>query len=106
MAISKKGLRKIEVNGEIFFWKIKKKVSWDEKHCALISIPIFHESEGQLLSITLGFTRGYFKPNEFLITPKMISNSIVKALDVGWKFKEQGKPFELDCSDVVELNQD
>ncbi len=32
MALSKKGFRKIIVDGNEFLWKVRKKVSWEEIH--------------------------------------------------------------------------
>jgi hypothetical protein len=57
MAISKKGLRKIQVEGENFYWRVRKKISHDEYHNDQLGIPIQHESEGQLLIAYIGYCR-------------------------------------------------
>ncbi|MCT2406914.1 hypothetical protein NZD88_05025 [Chryseobacterium antibioticum] len=57
MALAKKGLRKIVIDDQVFYWKIRKIVSHNEKHNEYYGIPVQHESEGQLLLIYTGFCR-------------------------------------------------
>ncbi|GEM_PF-3894065 len=40
MAISKKGLRKIQVLNKDFYWRVRKKISHDESHNEQLGIPI------------------------------------------------------------------
>jgi len=101
MAIPKKGFRKITIDGHEFLWKVRKKISWNEIHDAPLGIPIQHINGGQLLIITIGFSRSYFqKNNEFQIKPSLIEKCIRKAIKLGWKYNENGKQFELDCIDI------
>ena len=94
MAISKKGLRKIEVLNEDFFWRVRKKISHDEAHNEQLGIPIQHESGGQLLIVYIGFGRSKDYGRESLesITPSIIKDCILKAIELGWKFNEKERP--------------
>ncbi len=102
MALPKKGLRKITIDDNQFVWKVRKKISWEEKHDGQLGIPIQHIDGGQMLIVYVGFSRSYFSENnEFAITPVLIAKSIRKAIDLGWKYKDKGQVFILDCSDLV-----
>lgn len=106
MALPKKGFRKISVNGEQFLWKIRKKISWEEIHDGQLKIPIQHVSGGQLLYLTIGYSRSYFAEiNEFNITPSMIELCIKKAILDGWNFNSKGKVFELNCTELLKSNK-
>lgn len=103
MALAKKGFRKIMVDETEFLWKVRKKVSWNEIHNGQLGIPIQHLNGGQLLVITVGFSRSYFEMNnEFPITPHLIERCIKKAITEGWKYSAAGQTFELDCSELIE----
>ncbi len=97
MAISKKGLRKIQVSGEEFYWKVRKKISHDEAHNDQLGIPIQHKSEGQLLMVYVGYCRSEDYGREPLksITPSIIKECIMTAIELGWKYDEKGKPVSL-----------
>ena len=107
MTIPKKGFRKINVDENQFLWKVRKKISWDEKHNAELGIPIQHVNGGQILIINIGYSRSYFEiNNEFPITPLLINKCIQKGIKSGWNYNEAGKPLEIDCNDIVnELNR-
>lgn len=98
MAISSKGMRKITVNGEVFLWKIRHKMSHEEDHNDQYAIPVQHPSGGQLLFVFVGFSRawgGYINNSPESVTPKMIQPLIEEAMKLGWKFNEPGKPIAL-----------
>ena len=97
MAISKKGFRKIDVNGETFFWKVRKKISHDEAHNDQYGVPIQHQSEGQLLIAYVGFCRseGYGRESVNSVTPSIVKSCILEAIGLGWKFDISGKPISL-----------
>ena len=98
MAISLKGMRKITVNGEVFLWKIRKKVSHEEDHNTQIPIPVQHISGGQVLFVFVGFTRaygGYINNSPKSVTPKMIEPLIREGIQLGWKYNEPGNPIAL-----------
>lgn len=97
MAISKKGFRKIDVDGETFYWKIRKKISHEEAHNDQYGVPIQHQSEGQLLIAYVGFCRseGYGRQSVNSVTPSVIKRSILEAIGLGWKFDIPGKPISL-----------
>ena len=102
MSVPKKGFRKITFNGEVFLWKVRKKVSWEEIHNGLLGIPIQHVHGGALLVVTTGYSRSYFEENnEFSITPILIEKCIDKAIKSGWDYSKNGPKYELDCSELV-----
>jgi hypothetical protein len=101
MAISKKGFRKIEVNEHLFLWKVRKKISWEEKHNAPLKIPIQYINGGQLLIATVAFSRsGYGQYTLDAITPELIRKCILKAIKSGWSFDKEGKALDLDCQEL------
>ncbi len=103
MGIPKKGFRKITVDENQFLWKVRKKISWDEIHNGFLGIPIQHFDGGQLLVVTVGFSRSYFEENnEFPITPALIEKCIKHGIESGWKYNEDGKPLELNCSELLD----
>lgn len=96
MAIAKKGLRKIVVAHEIFYWKIRKKISHNEKHNIEYEIPVQHENEGQILLINVGFYRSVPYGRESMeITPNLIESKILEAIEAGWEYHKPGKPVKL-----------
>lgn len=96
MAIAKKGLRKIIVDDDIFYWKIRKKISHNEKHDIEYEIPVQHENDGQILLINIGFCRSESYGRESMeITPSLIKSKIAEAIELGWKYHKQGKPIKL-----------
>jgi hypothetical protein len=104
MALPKKGFRKITVDGNQFLWRVRKKISPNERHNCSLGIPIQHIDGGAIFIAYIGYNRsGYQENNEFAITPLLIKKCITKAINAGWKYMEKGNPFELDCK---ELRQD
>lgn len=103
MAISKKGLRKINVNGENFYWKIRKKISHNEAHNSEYRIPIQHEIEGQILFIQVRFCRSYGYDLEpiLAVTPRLIKQKIVEAINLGWQFQLKGNPILLSENKLI-----
>ena len=99
MAISAKGLRELVVAGEKFYWRVRKKISWDELHDDQIGIPIQHASGGQLLIAYVGYARSiYGAASRYAvrpITPGMIEGCIGEAISLGWKFNVPGKPVSI-----------
>lgn len=96
MAIAKKGLRKIIVDDEIFYWKIRKKASHNERHDVEYEIPVQHENEGQILLINAGFCRSESYGREPMeITPGLIQSKIIEAMELGWEYHQSGKPLRL-----------
>lgn len=96
MALAKKGLRRMVVGDQIFYWKIRKIVSHNEKHNEEYGIPVQHESKGQLLLIYTGLCRSIDYGREPMnITPQIIKSKIIEAIDLGWKFDQPGTAVKL-----------
>ncbi|SDJ91575.1 hypothetical protein [Chryseobacterium jejuense] len=96
MSIAKKGLRKIIVTDEVFYWKIRKKISHIERHNVEYDIPVQHESEGQILLINIGFCRSeYYGRKPMQVTPSDIESSITEAIELGWEYRKPGKAIKL-----------
>lgn len=96
MAVAKKGLRKIITGDEIFYWKIRKKISHNERHDIEYEIPVQHESEGQILLINVGFCRSESYGREPIeIVPSLIQSKITEAIELGWEYHQHGKPVKL-----------
>ncbi|MDO7875975.1 hypothetical protein Q5H93_14620 [Hymenobacter sp. ASUV-10] len=102
MALAKKGLRTIQVGGENFVWKVRRRVSHEERHEAQLNIPIQHANGGQLFIAHIGYSRtgyesyeieslGYLKE----ITPAIIEHCIMRAISLGWQYKCSGKPVSI-----------
>ncbi|KFF18892.1 hypothetical protein [Chryseobacterium sp. JM1] len=102
MALAKKGLRKIVVDDQIFYWKIRKIVSHNEKHDNEYGIPVQHESEGQLLLIYTGFCKSIDYGRELMnITPKLIQSKITEAIELGWNYSQPGKTVDLVNGELI-----
>lgn len=97
MGISKKGSRKIVVDGHTFYWKVRKKVSHEECHDDEYGVPIRHESEGQLLFAYVGYCRSGYPGRESIesITPSIIKSCITQAIELGWQYELPGRPISL-----------
>lgn len=104
MAINKKGYRKIEVRGETFLWRVRKKVSHEEGHADQLPIPVQHDNGGQLLFVFVDYSRAGYKHDEkglvvldrtFPITPSMIRAQIELAIESGWEFDKPGQAIAL-----------
>jgi len=103
MAFPKKGFRKIHVDCNVFLWKVRKKISWNEIHDGLLGIPIQHTEGGQLLRVTIGYSRSYFTGNnEFQITPSMIEICIREAMKKGWNPRSTGPVFDFDAAGLIQ----
>lgn len=103
MTLPKRGFWKIIVDGSEFLWKVRKKVSWNEIHDGQLGIPIQNPEGGQLLMLTMGYSRSYFTGNnEFQITPSIIEICIREAIKNGWNHQSIGPKFEFDCSGLIQ----
>ncbi len=97
-------MRKITVNGEVFLWKIRKKISHNEAHNEDQAIPVQHISGGQVLFISVGFTRaygGYINESPESVTPEMIRPLIEQAIQLGWNYQESGNAIRLTHDSLV-----
>lgn len=96
MAMSRKGSRKIVIDGNEFIWKIKKCLSHNERHDMMYQIPIQHIGGGQILLVSTGFCRSYNYEGSrvFQITPSIIAKCIEHAIEEGWQFMEKLPPIE------------
>jgi hypothetical protein len=102
MTLAKKGLRTIEVNGEKFVWRVRKKVSHEEKHGASLGIPIQHIHGGQLFIAHISYARSGYEAcgiegtgTPTAVTPAAIKDCIIRAISLGWQYKSRGKPVSI-----------
>ena len=83
-------------------WKVRSKVSHEEKHEAQLAIPIQHIAGGQLFVAYVGYSRSGYEAYDIVetgdlkkITPAIIEACIVKALNLGWQYASPGKPVSI-----------
>ena len=83
-------------------WKVRKKVSHEEKHEAQLAIPIQHIAGGQLFIAYIDYSRSGYEAYGIVetgklkkITPAIIEYCIVKALNLGWQYASPGKPVSI-----------
>ncbi len=107
MALARKGLRTIQVDGESFVWRVRKKTSHEERHDSQLGIPIQHVSGGRLLVAYVGYSRsrshGYYGTYSIKhITPLIIESAILNAIKLGWCYTDPGKPVSVFGGELVE----
>ena len=92
---------------QMFYWLIRRKISWNEKHDDRHSIPVQHSSGGSTLLVDIGFcrSRGCSDDPILVVTPALISRCIERAIDAGWVYAESGPALKLDCRDLVPDSQ-
>ena len=102
MTLAKKGLRTIAVAGEKFVWRVRRKVSHEEKHGAPLDIPIQHLHGGQLFIAHVSYARSGYEACEMegtgtlrKVTPATSKDCIVRAISLGWQYKGSGKPMSI-----------
>ncbi|MGH1384091.1 hypothetical protein [Kordia sp.] len=101
MAIPKKGTRKITVNESDYRWLIRKKVTYTQSVYGdgKLSVAIeLAENPGTTLHIYTDRNHPHdiYTKEVTPIVPSDISNWINKALLLGWKPSEKGKPFHAE----------
>ncbi|QDT65918.1 hypothetical protein V22_31810 [Calycomorphotria hydatis] len=100
MSISKKGSRRIVVDGHVYVWKIRGKSSFVQGTCgSAIASAVKHlEENGSTLVIYFPCSRldsrGESETNS--ITPSLIEQGIRSAISEGWKPKESGPTYYYD----------
>lgn len=98
--MSATGYRKINVLGENFLWKVRKRTThpYDDE----LEVPIKHVSGGQLLIVLLRLShQGLYGISDTEITSVMVRDCIMKAVDKGWEFRRAGAPVFLDNGRLV-----
>jgi hypothetical protein len=106
MAISKKGARKIVVNGTTYSWVIRPRPTYTQGLGEnKLSVAIEAVTDGQCV---LWVTFPNYRPDNWLslpaqtVTPKQIRNCIAQGLAKGWQPTKPGKRFQL----IYELPQE
>lgn len=99
MSISKKGTRKILVDGEIFIWLIRRQATNFQADYpdGNIHVAIEHASEsGSVLVIITDklHSQGFSLTNS-AVTPKDVANWIKQAIQIGWLTKKSGRNFKV-----------
>jgi len=94
MSLSKKGLRKIEVNGNTYQWTIRKRATsgiFYQKKKLIAAIQIETDSERGLLVVDFGISppSTWRNPHKTSVTPKTIASAIENALERQTKEKSK-----------------
>lgn len=98
MAIPKKGSRTITVNGVNHRWLIRKKATYNQVDYGNGYLHVAIDVE-ENPSTTLVIYTNIEHPNDWAtktivpITPRMVSNWISMAIELGWKPNEKGPQF-------------
>jgi hypothetical protein len=105
MAVSKRGMRKLSVDGVDYLWKLKRDEDHLDENLNVIVVP---ESGGAILTIDLGAARpnratsivalpdgsSYTKTVPHAVaTPGRVTDAIRKARAAGWLPEQGGGPF-------------
>ena len=98
MTLSTKGARKITVGSEEFYWRIRRRPTYERGLGANLTLAIQLNGEGNsVLVVTCNGPRpdSWIKEEkEVVVTPRHIEDIIVKATNSGWKHKNKGGSFE------------
>ncbi len=96
MALPKKGLRKLDYEGNTYGWKIGKRPDNDNLGTSPITVAIqqMDVRKTQVLYARLSISYVHMET----IGPAYIIDIIDEALDKGWKPDAGGKTFEFDCN--------
>lgn len=90
------------VDDDIFYWKIRKVISHEERHDQEYGIPVQHESEGRILLVYAGLCRsGYNGEEAITVTPHLIHTKIKEAIKLGWQYNEPGKTVKLINGELI-----
>lgn len=99
MAISKKGTRKIVVDGKAFLWKIRRKPTYCQEMGwtnMLIAVQYAEYDQGCSLILNLPYGRpGNIKGLATIqVTPHLVQSYIREVIICGWTFDKPGVPYE------------
>lgn len=99
MALSKKGLRKIVVDGKSYVWKISR-----NRFGRLDSLGCIVQTTSQLKNmLVVDSLEIHSEPYlnivpEYILTPAYVAESIRQAIQQGWKSEEKAPPFNFEFS--------
>jgi len=106
MALSKKGTRRINVDGEEYRWRIRQKPTYDQGAFAT-PMTFAVEHSGSAAS-TLIVTTTVPRPDNWLlkpsasVTPARVADAVRQALRSGWSPAQPGSPFMLNFDMVCQ----
>ncbi|MFB8024874.1 MULTISPECIES: hypothetical protein [unclassified Streptomyces] len=104
MALTKKGSRRITVDGIEYRWRIRRKPSYMQGLCWTPMTYAVEAASGSQPGTTLIVTSGQAHPSNWVgvetepIRPAHVAASIREARDQGWDPTRVGSPFQLDRS--------
>ncbi|WP_309719998.1 hypothetical protein [Armatimonas sp.] len=109
MAISKRGMRKLDVDGVNYLWKVRK-ADWDSHPFPNLIVLVAFESGGSVLEVDLGAPRSnqstsmvhlpdgtsYLRILPYgIATPRRIAEAIRQARAAGWEPEKGGGSFSV-----------
>lgn len=102
MALSKKGSRRVIVDGEQYTWKVRRRPTYDQG-LAHGPLTFTAEKSGATGSILVVDTKAARPDNWVLapsmtITPAYVAESIREAIKRGWLAEQKSSPFNLEFS--------
>lgn len=102
MSLTKKGSRRILVEGVAYRWLVRPKPTYCQGLTwGAMSFAAELEALGQTtLVVTLDEPRpdNWVGETRFAVTPSVVAHAIKRALERGWKPESKGSPFELTLS--------
>jgi hypothetical protein len=112
MALIKKGTRGINVDGEEYRWRIRKKPTYDQGAFATaMTFAVEHsDAEGSTLIVTTTVPRpdNWLLKRSASVTPARVADAIRQALRCGWSPGVSGTPFilnfDMGCQEAASTN--
>lgn len=102
MALSKKGLRKIVVDGKRYVWKVRCQPTYSQGlGTSLIFAVEKADVKGSILVVDTQMARpdNWLNEPSIVITPLHVAKIIRQALGKGWNPNQKAPPFELVIKD-------
>ncbi len=103
MALPRKGIRSIEVEGHTYGWLIRSKPTHSQgafQSPMTIGIQELECKNPKVLHVTLNIDRpdNWINGHQTQITPNIIRRIIKGASEKGWEYNAGGPAFEYECS--------
>ncbi len=99
MSLPRKGIRRIELEGTVYEWTVRKKPTYSQaafETSMTLAVQLDSEEDSGVLIVDLGISRpdNWISPHQTAITPRVVKDIIYSALNAGWEPKTQRKTFK------------